>query len=98
VEPAVEPPTFDSVDLGDESSFFAGVEPAVESSPFGEQGFVTDEPSPVEEKPSGDTEPHTIFAEVVVEDSRSSVPDSTQLSRLAAGSILEQIGKLLGSL
>ncbi len=39
----------------------------------------------------------SIVAEVV-SDERPAVPHTTDLSRLAAGSILEQIGKLLGSL
>jgi len=52
----------------------------------------------VDEQPDVRGESDTFVAEVVVESNRPSVPHSTDLSLLATGPILEQIGTLLGSL
>jgi hypothetical protein len=58
----------------------------------------SEEPVVVDEQPDARGESEAVAAEVVVEIDRPTGPHTTDLSRLAAGSILEQIGKLLGSL
>jgi hypothetical protein len=99
----VEPPSesvIESDEAACEGARLAGDDDELQFADFAafDGQIEAEEPVVVDEQPGVWGESEAVVAEVVVEGDRPTVPHTTDLSRLAAGSILEQIGKLLGSL